>query len=226
MTQSLTARLVRPQPSQRVGREEPPGSRLGVLRLLPLHPPSFWDTRPTRRLSLPHRRAPKSNCELASDLVTRSLQRATSPVLAVHTLVVPDEADVLTAFEALDVAFERRDVAAIMELFANDADITLWGSALPERAVGREELEALLSRLFEALPNGSFRLEYSERRVHLVGDVAWVNAEGVGTWDPGDGRISQIPYRVTAVLVRTLAGWRWHTHQGSQPTQLASDPSI
>src|SRR5437588_3777102 len=32
------ARLVRPQPLQRCGREEPPGSRLGVLRLLPLHP--------------------------------------------------------------------------------------------------------------------------------------------------------------------------------------------
>ena len=137
-----------------------------------------------------------------------------------HTLRMSEEADVIAAFEALDVAFERRDIDAIMGLFTDDADITMWGSALPERAVGREELRVLLSRLLEAFPTSSFRLEYSERRVHVIGDITWVNAAGTATWDPGDGTIREVPYRVTAVLVRTEGGWRWHTHQGSQPTPL------
>ena len=123
-----------------------------------------------------------------------------------------DEADIIATF--------RRDIDTIMGLFADDDDITFWGSALPEEAVGREDLRGVLSRLFDAIPTSSFHLAYSARRVNVIGDVAWVNAAGTGTWDPGDGTIHEVPYRITAVLVRRAEGWRWHTHQASQPTPL------
>ena len=107
-----------------------------------------------------------------------------------------------------------------MDLFADEPDITFWGSALPERAVGPEASRALLSRLFDALPASSFCFAYSEIRARVVGDVAWVNAAGAATSEPGDGAGPRDPLPVTGVLVRTQAGWRWHTHHGSEPTPL------
>jgi uncharacterized protein (TIGR02246 family) len=129
-----------------------------------------------------------------------------------------DREDVIAVFEAFDTALKRRDVDGIADLFADDPDVELWGSALPERAVGKLEIRGLLDRLFSALPESSVDRIFEEPRVHVSGDVAWVNAVGSARWESG-GEQHASPYRVTAVLVRTDDGWRWHTHNGSQPTE-------
>ena len=131
-----------------------------------------------------------------------------------------DEDDVLVAFDALDGPWAGRDVEGVVRLFADQPDITFWGDAGPERAVGREELRDMLTRLFAAYATGSFRIGYTERRVSVFGDVAVVNAAGEATWDPGDWTEEVLPYRLTGVFVRTADGWRWHTHHGSEPTPL------
>jgi ketosteroid isomerase-like protein len=128
-----------------------------------------------------------------------------------------DREDVLAVFHAFDSALKRKDVDAILDLFADDLDVELWGSDLSERAVGKREIRGLIEDLFSRLPDSSVERTFEEPRVHISRDVAWVTAGGTARWEP-DGEPRVIPYRVTAVLVRTSNGWRWHTHNGSQPT--------
>ncbi|MEP6759237.1 MAG: nuclear transport factor 2 family protein [Actinomycetota bacterium] len=123
--------------------------------------------------------------------------------------------EVWSAFLALDDAFARGDVEAVMEGFVHDPDLTLWRSSEVERAVGPEELRTFTVRM-AGLP-GSFTIAYDEHRVHVEGDVAWLNAAGAGTWDDGAGTVKRMPHRVTAVFRREGGAWRCHTRNGSQP---------
>jgi ketosteroid isomerase-like protein len=129
-----------------------------------------------------------------------------------------DREDVVAVFEAFDSALKRRDVDAIVDLFADDPDVQLWGSALHERAVGKLEIRGMLVDLFSRLPESSVERTFEEPQVSISGDVAWLTAAGTARWEPG-GETRVISYRVTAVLVRTSDGLRWHTHNGSQPTE-------
>ena len=123
---------------------------------------------------------------------------------------------VLTAFEALDRASDGGgDADAIVHLFTDDAQVTFWGSAEPEEAVGPAGLRALADAIAQA--PGSFVVTWHERRVTVEGDVAWVNASGTAAWDPGTGVVKTLPYRATAVAVRRDGAWLWHTFNGSEP---------
>lgn len=123
--------------------------------------------------------------------------------------------EVWSAFLALDDAFTRGDGEAVLAGFVDDPDLTLWRSSEVERAVGPEELRTFTAWI-AGLP-GSFTIDYDERRVHVEGDVAWLNAAGTGIWDDGAGTTKQMPHRVTAVFRRVDGEWRCHTRNGSQP---------
>jgi len=123
--------------------------------------------------------------------------------------------EVWSAFLALDDAFARGDVETVIARFVDDPDLTLWRSSEVERAVGPEALRAFTTWM-AGLP-GSFTIDYDEHRVHVEGDVAWLNAAGTGTWDDGAGSTKQMPHRVTAVFRRVDGAWRCHTRNGSQP---------
>jgi uncharacterized protein (TIGR02246 family) len=123
--------------------------------------------------------------------------------------------EVWSAFLALDDAFARGDVEAVLTGFVDDPDLTLWRSSEVERAVGPEELRAFTAWMADV--PGSFTIDYDEHRVHVEGDVAWLNAAGTGTWDDGAGAMKRMPHRVTAVFRRVNGAWLCHTRNGSQP---------
>ena len=131
--------------------------------------------------------------------------------------------EVWEAFLRLDEAFAAGDVDAVVGGFTGDDDLTLWRSALEEHAVGPAELRAFVT-LMAGLP-GSFTIDYERHRITLEGDVAWINAEGTGTWDDGAGTVKQMPHRVTAVFRRAGGGWLCHTRNGSQPRVVKLSPT-
>jgi uncharacterized protein (TIGR02246 family) len=126
------------------------------------------------------------------------------------------ERDVLAVFDALFEALTvRRDAAAGTALFADDADIRMWGSEEPERALGRAAVAELHRALAESPATLTFEL--TERWVHVEGDVAWVSAAGpVRIERPGEAPATT-SYRLTAILVRRDGAWRWHTFHGTEP---------
>jgi uncharacterized protein (TIGR02246 family) len=132
----------------------------------------------------------------------------------VYGCIVTDE--ILAAFDAF---FDRltidRDAAAATALFADDDDIWMSGSDLSELAIGREAIAAL-HRAVVAHPF-TLRFKWDERRVHVEGEVAWVNARGTVLVGFEDRESVTMHYRITAVLVRRDGAWRWHTMNGSEP---------
>jgi ketosteroid isomerase-like protein len=134
-----------------------------------------------------------------------------------------NEDEVWAAFLELDGAFERGDVQGVMDRFADDDDLTLWRSAEAEHAVGPQELRSF-TEWMAGMP-GSFTIAYDQHRVHVQGEVAWINAQGVGTWDDGAGTVKEMPHRVTAVFVRRDGRWLCHTRNGSQPRVVKLAPA-
>lgn len=127
---------------------------------------------------------------------------------------VADHDDAIRTFEALfTAACIDRDAVTAAGLFADD-DLSFSGSDLAERATTKAELLALL-RAIAASPD-ALRFTWTERRAHVEGDVAWVNAVGSVTVTGPAGERT-IPYRVTAVLRRRAGRWAWHTFAGSEP---------
>ena len=133
----------------------------------------------------------------------------------VYGAAVPDT-EILAAFDAFfDRLCVQRDAAAATALFANDDDIWMSGSDLPELAVGTEAIAALhrdvVSRPF------ALRFTWDRRMVHSEGDVAWVNADGSLLVEYQISEPTTMHYRITVVLVRRDGAWRWHTMNGSEP---------
>ena len=126
----------------------------------------------------------------------------------------PADHDAIRTFDALfTAACIDRDPETAAALFADD-DLSFSGSDMAERATTKAELLALL-RAIAAGPN-TLRFAWSEKRAHVEGDVAWVNAVGSVT-STGPAGQRTIPYRVTAVLRRRGGLWVWHTFAGSEP---------
>jgi ketosteroid isomerase-like protein len=120
--------------------------------------------------------------------------------------------DPLAVFDAFyRVVCEERDADAFMALWADDEDVTMWGSEEDERARGRAQIRALADTILASPSQLSFA--WQDQEVHEEGDVAWINACGTFTLDGREGA-----YRTTAVLVRRHGEWRWHTHSGSEPS--------
>jgi ketosteroid isomerase-like protein len=128
---------------------------------------------------------------------------------------MPD-AEILAAFDAFfDHLCANHDAAAATALFADDEDIWMSGSDLPELAIGTDAIAALhrdvASRPF------TLRFTWEKRIAHREGDVGWVNASGSLLVDYDDREPTTMHYRITVVLVRREGSWHWHTMHGSEP---------
>jgi ketosteroid isomerase-like protein len=120
---------------------------------------------------------------------------------------------VLQALERFESLVAARDPALLSE-FAQEADVRLVGSEASEVATGLTEVEALVRR-FLGLPV-QIRWEWRSRDVSVVGDVAWLFAQGEAVLS-GEGTEQRVPYRMTGVLERRGDTWRWRHFHGSEP---------
>jgi ketosteroid isomerase-like protein len=119
--------------------------------------------------------------------------------------------DPLATFDALFLHLcEERDAVAGFALWAEDDDITLFGSERSDTARGPAELRRHMEAIAGA--GATIRFAWTDKRVHVEDNVAWVTASGTLTVDERVGA-----YQVVGVLVRRTGEWRWHTFSGSEP---------
>ncbi|MFL5952849.1 MAG: nuclear transport factor 2 family protein [Gaiellaceae bacterium] len=119
--------------------------------------------------------------------------------------------DPLETFEALfHRVCDERDPDGATALWADDDDVTLFGSERTDTARGPAEIREHMDAIANA--GATIRFVWNERHAHVEGEVAWVTAAGTLTIDD---RAS--PYQAACVLVRRDGTWRLHTFSGSEP---------
>lgn len=124
--------------------------------------------------------------------------------------------EVLQAIDAFDSALRSRDrVAAEAVWWLDRDDVSILGSASGEEFIGADAVKACLAALTSRATAHGWR--WADRRVSVVGDVAWVIADAPWQTVQPDGSCSERPYRVTGVLVFREQGWRWCQYHGSEP---------
>jgi uncharacterized protein (TIGR02246 family) len=126
-----------------------------------------------------------------------------------------ETAGVRAALSALDEAFERRDLNAVMNLCTED--VVFIGSGEGEETVGRDQIGPMFSALAPKLEGSEFTFGgWESVQVEILGDVALIYAWGPATLVT-TRRDTSFRYRMTGVLVRDGSRWLWRVHHGSEP---------
>ena len=130
--------------------------------------------------------------------------------------------DVAAAVDSLGAAFLSGEPDVVLDLFATTGDVVYAGSEPGEVAVGKEAIRPLLEALFDRAERYSWRTT----SVAAVGtsDTLYVVADTdlfvhAATDAPGDPAVDQFPYRISGVLEREGAEWRWRMCHGSEPAE-------
>jgi uncharacterized protein (TIGR02246 family) len=118
------------------------------------------------------------------------------------------------ALTALDEAFERRDLQAVLDLCAED--VVFIGSGEGEEAVGRHSIGPMFAALVPQLQGLEFSLDWESVDVSVLGDVALLYASGPAKLMTSR-RNAAFRYRLTGVLIRNGGRWLWRIHHGSEP---------
>jgi ketosteroid isomerase-like protein len=125
-------------------------------------------------------------------------------------------AEVRTALDQFNETSGRGDLAAVLALFDDQADILLVGSDRGEVFKGRAAMEGWLGQLYKG---SGFGWQMDRVYISHHGETAWVFVEGkmnVSNKVTGKLRFSA-PYRFSGVLVKRGDGWAWRLFHGSAP---------
>jgi ketosteroid isomerase-like protein len=116
------------------------------------------------------------------------------------------EAAVQATFEQTRRAYEQRDMARLLELFAPDPDLVMYGTGADEKRLGLAQVQAQAQRDWAQTEAASF--EWSWTSISSAGSVAWVAADVIGHARVS-GQEVQFPLRLTGVLERRGERWLW-----------------
>ena len=136
------------------------------------------------------------------------------------------KADLKTEAEVMDVmnqsmqAFVKRDVDALMRLYAPDPDVVVVGTGRDEKRVGPRGIRALFERDFAQFEDASFN--FSWYSVSAASSVAWVAADLSLNLKTSDRDIS-LQVRLTNVLEQRGKKWLIVLEHGSLPAAGQED---
>jgi ketosteroid isomerase-like protein len=137
-----------------------------------------------------------------------------------HSLPLPAtevvNAEVRQTLDQFNTLAGRGDLAAVLALFDDQADILLVGSDKGEVFKGRAAMEGWLGSLFKS---SGFSWQMDRVDISHHGETAWAFVEGrmnVSSLTTGKLRFSA-PYRFSAVLVKRGNRWVWRLFHGSAP---------
>ena len=117
---------------------------------------------------------------------------------------IATERDVLGVLRAYFAAITARDEPAVLALFADDADLVLFGSGADERRVGKTELLLQTRRDWSQSHAMSFTIDWSS--VSSASNVAWVATE-LTVSIAAPGQTLTLPARFSVVLEQRVGRW-------------------
>lgn len=114
------------------------------------------------------------------------------------------EAEVRAILNQFADSYKERDMNALVGVFAQDADVMLYGTGADEKRVGLAEIRTQAERDWAQSEAGS--ISYGWTRISAAGSVAWAAADVSFDAKVG-GEAFSFPGRLTAVLEKRGDKW-------------------
>jgi ketosteroid isomerase-like protein len=127
---------------------------------------------------------------------------------------VKTEAEVMNVMSQSREAFVKRDLDALLALYAHDPDLVVIGTGGDEKRVGLAEIEALFQRDFTQFEDASFKFGWHS--VSAAGSVAWVAVDLILNLKASGQEIG-LQVRLTNVLEKRAERWLIVQEHGSLP---------
>ena len=124
------------------------------------------------------------------------------------------EAEVMNVMNQAMEAFVRRDLDALLSLYAHDPDLVVIGTGKDEKRVGFAQVKSLFERDLTQFNDASF--EFGWHSVSAAGPVAWVAADLILNLK-ADGQELGFQVRLTNVLEKRAGTWLIVQEHGSLP---------
>jgi uncharacterized protein (TIGR02246 family) len=133
----------------------------------------------------------------------------------------PDtETAVMNVVNQFAEAFAKRDLNAMLALYAPDPDVVVIGTGGDEKRIGLAEIKALFERDFAQFRDASLKIVWHS--VSAAGPVAWVAADAIVRADTGNREID-LQVRLTFVLEQRGDRWLIAQFHGSAPAAGQED---
>ena len=119
--------------------------------------------------------------------------------------------DIKTVLRQHDAAINKRDMKAVIGLYADSPDVALIGTGPGEFWKGGAAVEETYSEFFKDLKTGSFKHECSDISAGYDGNIAWLAASCNMQDSDQNGQVREYVMNVSGVLKKEKTGWRIQT---------------
>lgn len=112
-------------------------------------------------------------------------------------------------------AIATKDVNRALAVFDTNANVILAGSSIDELHMGNEAIKKFLEKFL----SNPFRVSWdlTNMRVGQNDNTAWIFVDGKAIIDRDNGKRTEMPYRITVVMVKKDDTWKWRLFNGSVP---------
>jgi uncharacterized protein (TIGR02246 family) len=125
------------------------------------------------------------------------------------------ELQIRKSLEKMNEMLATKDLQQVMSVYDASDDIVVVGSDSGEVYVGREQVQKFMKMIISMPFVFSFELEPAV--IRHDGNYAWVFTDGTMIHTRPNGKITRVPYRITAVMVKRESEWKWKMFSGSIP---------
>jgi len=125
------------------------------------------------------------------------------------------DSSIIKSLDDMNKMLATKDLQKIMSVFEDGEDIMLVGSDSGEVYIGREQIEEFF-KMIVSLPF-VFSFEMNILSVNQINNTGWFFGEGKMIHTRPDGKVTFVPYRITAILVKKGNEWKWKVFSGAIP---------
>jgi ketosteroid isomerase-like protein len=123
--------------------------------------------------------------------------------------------EIREGFYQINEVLATKDLETVMSMYDDSEDIVVIGSDSGEVFIGRDRVKVFM-KMIVSMPF-VFSFEMDTPTIHHHQNIAWVFSDGKMVHTRSSGKVSKVPYRITAVLVKKGNKWKWKMFSGSIP---------
>ncbi len=123
--------------------------------------------------------------------------------------------EILKWFYRMNEVLATKDLETVMTMYDDTEDIIVIGSDSGEVFVGRDRVK-LFMKMIVSMPF-VFSFEMDRPVITQRQNIAWMFSDGNMVHTRSNGKVSKVPYRITAVLIKKGNEWKWKMFSGSIP---------